>query len=408
MAIGKGSAKQLRAKRQTAKGTRASGATGGQIIRRNTSTLNLAKDQITTEAEQTSRRQLTSVRHGPRSVNGAYSGIFSPGTQSDFLSAILLRDFTAIPSITGMSITIAGTGPSYTVTRAAGDWLADGAKIGRVIRLSVGSFNANNLSKNLLIIGVTATVLTVVPLNRRLPLTAEGPIAGSTASFPGKITFTPESGHTDIYYTLEEWYPDVPYSQVSDDVKATQATIRMPGSGNCGIDLTFMGLDQSTSSTVHFTSPSVETTTEALTSSAGALFVNGVRQAVVTDASLTIDGRGAFADPVVGDDVRPDVFTGKVMVSGSFTAYFDGGTVPDLFINETTTSLLFGLSAGTAANADFVTLTISAVKLNSADPDDVETGLKRTYNYVGYYNSAGGPALATQATTIEMQDSAAP
>lgn len=407
MAIGKGSAKQLRAKRQTGKGTMALGGTGGQIVRRNTSTFNLAKESFTTESEQTSRRQLTSSRHGPRSVNGALSGILSPGTYSDFMSALLMRDFTAIVAIAGASLTIAGTGPSYTITRGAGDWLADGAKIGRGIRLTAGAFNAANLNKNLLIIGVTATVLTVVPLNRRLPMVAEGPIASATVSFPGKVTWVPESGHTDIYYTVEEWYADVPYSQRNTDVKVTQASLRIPGSGNVTMDLTMLGLDQSKDSAAYFTAPAAETTTQALTASAGALFAGGVRQAVITDASMTIDGRGALADPVVGDDVRPDVFTGKIMVSGSFTAYFDGPVLPDMFIDETTTALVFGLSSGTAANADFQTYSLHQVKLNSADPDDVETGLKRTYNYVAIYNAAGGTALATTASTIEVQDSAA-
>jgi hypothetical protein len=408
MSIGKGSLKQLRCKRQTVKGTLA-GVTGAQIVRRNTSTFTLAKDLITTDTEQTSRRQLMSVRHGPRTVNGALSGIWSPGTYADFLSALLMRDFTAITAITGASITIAGTGPSYTVTRAAGDFLADGAKIGRVIRLSVGTFAAANLNKNLLIIGVTTLVLTVVPLNRRLPLTAEGPIATSTVTFPGKITYVPGSGHTEIYYTAEEWYPDVPYSQRNLDVKVTQAALRVPGSGNATLDLTLLGLDQTTDpAAAYFTTPTVETTTQALTSSAGALFLAGVRQAVITDTSMTITAGGAAADPVVGDDVRPDVFTADVGVTGSFTAYFDSNTTPDLFINETQVSIVLGLTSGTAANADFVTLSLSQVKLTSATPDDVKTGLKRTYNFTAMYNVAGGAALATTDTTIEIQDSQAP
>lgn len=407
MGIAQGSKKQLRVKRQTAKGTIADGATGGQIIRRNTSTFNLAKETFTTESEQTTSRQLLSSTHGPRSVNGAHSAIYTPGTFADFMSALLLRDFSAVSDITGMSITIAGAGPTYTVTRAAGDWLADGAKIGRVFRLSAGTFNASNLNKNLLIIGATASVLTVVPLNRRLPLVAEGPIASATASFPGKVTWVPTSGHTDIYYTVEEWYPDVPYSQRNQDCKCTQATVRIPGSGNVTVDFTFLGLDQSSDPAVYFQSPASETTTQALTASAGALFVDGTRQAVITDVNLTIDGRGALADPVVGDDIRPDVFSGKVMVTGSCTAYFDGATLPDLYINATNTALVLGMAAGTTKDADFVTMSLHQVKLSSSDPDDVETGLKRTYNFTAEYNASGGSALATQASTIEVQDSAA-
>jgi len=65
------------------------------------------------------------------------------------------------------------------------------------------------------------------------------------------------------------------------------------------------------------------------------------------------------------------------------------------------------LAAGSEANADFVTLTMSAVKLSSSTPDDGETGLKRTYSFTAFFNSAGGAALANHATTIQVQDSAA-
>jgi len=101
------------------------------------------------------------------------------------------------------------------------------------------------------------------------------------------------------------------------------------------------------------------------------------------------------------------VFRGKVAVSGTFTAYFEGGTIPDLFRDETQTSILSALAAGSEANADFVTLTMSAVKLSSSTPDDGETGLKRTYSFTAFFNSSGGAALANHATTIQVQDSAA-
>lgn len=404
--IAQGSSKQLRFKRQTAKGTIADGSTGGQVCRRNTSTFNLQKDTYTTESEQTSKRQLTSSRHGARQVNGSLNALLSPGTYSDFVAALLLQDWTAVAPIAGMSLTIAAAGSAWSITRSAGDWLAGGAKIGRVIRLSVGALNAANINKNLLIIGATSTILTVVPVNRRLPLVAEGPIANCTASFPGKLTFVPESAHEDVYYTVEEWFPQVPSSKVSSDVKCTQAQLRMPGTGNVTADFTFLGLDQTKGTTEYFVAPTAESTTDVVTAAGGALFVAGVRKAVITDVSMTIDGRGAVADAVVGDDVRPDVFSGKVMVNGTLTGYFDSTLEDDAFIDETQVSLVLALAGGSGAADDFITMTLSAVKINSSDADDPETGIKRTYNFQATYNKAGGAALATNATTIEVQDSA--
>jgi hypothetical protein len=408
MAIGKGIAKQLRVKRQPAKGTLATPGTGGQLVRRVTSNFNLAKDSYTTENEQTSTRQIMSARHGPKVVNGTLTGNLSPGTYSDPLSAILMRDFAAIPPITGLNITVAGAGPLYTITRDAGDWIADGAKIGRVGRLG-GAFDAANVAKNVMIVGATALALTVFPLNRKA-LVAEGPIAAATFTLPGAVTFVPTSGHTDVYHTVEEFFSDIPRSQVNQDVKFHSATLRLPGSGNAGIDMAATGLDQlvdvSGPGLPYFVAPAPETTTDTLVAASGALFVNGVLKSVVTDATITIDGRGAAADPVVGDDLRPDVFTGILMASGSLTEYFNGGGLTDNFINEDNISFVMALTASKAGNADFMTINMGQVKLMSTDGDDPQVGMKRTYNFSAQYNRAGGVAAATNATTIEIQDSA--
>lgn len=405
MAIGIGVVKQTRFKRQSAKGSLA-GTSGGQILRRETSTFELAKETYTTESEITSTQQLLSSRHGVKTVNGAISGILSTGTYSDMLSAVLRRDFTAVTALTALSLTIAGSGPTYTITRGAGDFLTGGMKIGQVIRLSAGSFNAANLLKNLLITNVTSTVLTVMPVNG-VAMVAEGPIASSTVTVIGKVTYTPDTGHTNIYYTIEEWYSDVPLSERNQDVKIASVDLSLPGSGDAKISLSAVGLDQSSAGTVYLTAPTAETSSGALVAASGLLLVNGTAQAVVTDLSITINGNEQPADGVVGANIRPDVFRGKVMVTGSFTAYFDSATIPDLFRNETVTSLVSVLSDGTSGTADFISIAIPRLDLNTSSPDDGETGLKRSYSFVAEYNSAGGTGVATEKTTLYIQDSLA-
>lgn len=405
MTIAKGVFKTTRIKRQSAKGSLA-GATLGQILRREKSVFELAKETYTTESEITSVQQVKSSRHGVRIVNGSIDGILSPGTYSDPLSAILRRDFAAVTAITAMSITVAGAGPTFTVTRAAGDFLTGGIKVGMVVRLTAGSFNAANLNKNLLVISVTALVVTVMPLNG-VALFAEGPIASSTMSVPGKVTYAENTGHTNIYHTVEEWYPDTSVSERNIDVKFLKADVAIPGSGNATIKFGATGLDQTRDVTAYFTSPAAETTSDVLTAASGLLIVNGTAIAVVTDLSFTLDGKGDPAKPVVGANIRPDVFTGNLNVSGSFTAYFESGTLPDLFLNETATSLVSALSSNTTAAAEFISWSMSNVRLNSATPDDNQTGLTRTYSFVALYNGSGGAALANQATAIQVQDSLA-
>lgn len=402
MAIAQGTAKQFRFKRQTAKGTLA-GASAGQILRRTQGQLSMQKETYNTADEITSVQQMKSSRHGAKQVSGNLNGLVSPGTYADFFQALLRKDAVATTAVAGLSITVAGSGP-YTLTRATGSWLTDGIKIHDVVRLTAGSFAAGNLNKNLLVTTLTATILTCVVLNGST-LTAEGPIASATLTVPGKKTMAPDTGHTNVYYTVEEWMPDVPRSVVSSDVKVSQAQVEFPGTGNISTSFSLVGLDQTASASVYFTSPTAETTSNVLASASGVLMVGGTAVATITTASLTINGNEQPADAVVGSNLRPDVFRGKVMATGTFSAYFDGGTLSDAFLNESETSLVLVNTDGTAAAAGFVTFVMQKVKINSEERNDGETGIIGQYSFEAIYKGDGGSGTAYDLTTIAMQDS---
>lgn len=403
MAIAQGTSKSFRFKRQTAKGTLA-GTTAGQVLRRTTGSLSLEKETYNTADEITTVQQVKSSRHGARQVSGNLNGLVSPGTYSDFFQALMRKDAAATSSVTGLSITIAASGSNYTLTRATGSWITDGIKIGDVVRLTAGSFNAANLNKNLLVVTETATVLTVAVVNG-VAMVAEGPIASATLAVPGKKTMVPASGHTNIYYTIEEWMSDISRSLVSQDVKVGQAQVEFPGSGNLTASFSMVGLDQTASGSVYFTAPTGESTTDILASASGILLVGGTAVATITQASVTINGNAQPASAVVGSNVRPDVFSGKVTVSGSFSYYYEGGTISDAFLNETETSLVLVNTDGTEANADFVTLVLNRIKINSEGRDDGETGIIGQCQFEAIYKADGGAATAYDATSIAMQDS---
>ena len=405
MTIAQGTNKEVRIKRQGAKGTLA-GTSDGQILRRESANFVLAKENYTTESEITSTQQVKSNRHGPKTVNGSLSGLLSPGTYADPISAVLRRNFTAVVALTGLELDISGAGPDYTITRDTGSFLSGGIKIGMVVRITAGTFDPDNLNKNLFVIGVTALTLTVRTLNGSV-LVEETGITGATITVPGKVTYVPTSGHTNVYYTVEEWYPDAAVSERNSDVKFVQADLSLPGSGNATISLSALGLDQTRDSTAYFTSPSPESTSEVVAAANGLLIIDGESQAVVTSLSIAINGNGAVADGVVGSNKRPDVFRGKVAVSGSLTAYFEGGPLDDSYLEEANVTILSALTTSDAPDADFITFAITRSKLNSADPDDGETGLKRTYNFMSTLDSSGGSGNATEATSIQIHDSVA-
>lgn len=393
-----------RFKRQTVKGTLA-GASLGQILRRESAVFELKKETYTTESEITSTQQLLSSRHGARSVDGKITGILSPGTYSDMMAAALRQDFAAITPVSGVAITISGAGPTYTVARATGSWLTDGIKIGQVVRLSGGTLNAANSAKNLLVTAIaSATSMTVMVVNRS-SLVAEGPISACTVTATGEVSFTPITGHTNVYYTVEIYDPDVPSSERNQDCKVSALNLSLPGSGVAKIDISMLGLDQTSDTAAYFSAPTAETTTGALVASSGLLIAASGAVATVTDLSINIDTKEQLADPVVGSPIRPDIFRGKVMVQGSFTGYFDSNTMADNFRNETSISIISVMATDNSPTAKFMSLVLAAVDVNSVTPTDGETGKKRTYSFICEFNSAGGAGTATEKTTLYVQDS---
>lgn len=381
------------------------GATGAKTIRRVTGNFNLAKEAYQSEEIRTDY-QIADFRHGVRSIEGSINGELSPSAYADFFAAALGRDFTTGVAITGASITIAGTGPTYTVTRAAGSYLTDGFKIGDVVRLTAGTFNANNLAKNLLVTNVTATVLTVIVLNGST-MTAEGPIASAAVTVFGKKTFAPTSGHTNDSFTFEEWYSDIAQSEVSTGLKVNTASVSLPATGLTTVDFGFMGKDQAQSGgTQYFTSPTAQGTAGIFAAVNGALLVNGAVVALVTGLNININ-RNLSMEPVVGSNTNPDIFGGRIAVDGEFTAFFINGTFRDLFKNETESSIVVALTTSNLKDADFMSIVLPRIKVNSDTKDDGEKGIVSTHSFQALLNIAGGAGISSERTTISFQDSLA-
>jgi hypothetical protein len=404
MPIATGVAKQLRYKLESNWGA-APGTGSAQLLRRVSSDLALRK-QTYESGELNSHYQRVDFRHGVRSVEGAINGELSAGTWKDFFAAAVRRAFTTVSAITGASITVAGVGPTYTLTRGAGSWLTDGIKAGQVVRLTAGSFNAANLNKNLLVLAVTsATVLTVMPLNG-VALVAEGPVASSTLTVPGKVTFAPATGHTDQSFAIEHWHADVALSELFLGCKVNELSIGLPPTGMGTIGLQFLGKDMTTAGSAYYVTPTAETTTGILAAVNGLLVAQGGAIALVTGLNLTLRGNMS-AEPVVGSNVYADIAEGRITVDGQATALFESATLRDYFLNETEVSLVAALSASPAANADFLSFALPRVKFGGAAKDDGDKALVQTLPFTALYNHAGGTGQGTEQTTLYVQDSQA-
>lgn len=403
--VAQGINKIVSIKAQTGLGAPASGA-GAQTLRRKTSISKRTRATYTND-EIVQHQQSTGVNLGTASTSWDFDGLLSPGTYAAPLQALLRRVYTVGAATAAAALTIAGTGPTYTVTRGTGSYLTDGIKVGDVVTLSGGTFNAANAGNNMLIAALTATVATVLTLNGST-LVAEGPIASGVMTVAGKKTMAPLTGHTDTLFTVEEWYNDIGRSELLPDLRIGQCDIGLPASGNATIKLASMGLGVRTrSNTQVLTTPTPATATPVLTAVRGVVLANGVAQTGVTSISMTIKGNLTAIGPVVGSNFNPDMSRGRIEVTGTFSALFDSPTLGLLYDSETVTSLVAVMAADTTNSADFVAINLSAIKLTTDDPDDGEKAVIRTYAFTAQLNAAGGPALASDQTIISLQDSKA-
>ena len=395
MAISQGVSKRVAYKKETNWGE-LPGATGAKEIRRVTATFNLTKETYESQ-EIRSDYQVASFSHGVRSVDGSISGELSPGTYSDFIASAVAKDFVAgltIASVTADIAAAVGLGTkAFTVTRSTGSWITDGVRVGMLVQFT-GATKPENNTNNVLVIGVSALVLTVQVLSDTM-LVAETAATLAVAQ-PGKQTWAPLTGHTDDSYTFEEWYADIAQSEVYTGNKVGSVAMKLPSTGLVTCDITLKGKNlQQDGAVAYFTTPTAANTEGIFAAVSGAVVVNGVPRALITSADFTID-RGLEAANVVGSNFAADVFTGRIRVNGNISTYFSDGQFRDYFNDETEISLVFALTNGTEKDAAAMTFAMPRVKLGSDGKQDGEMGITRDHSFVAL--------LKENDTTIYVQD----
>lgn len=412
MAIFQGVDKKLIYKKQTGLGV--SGSNTPQLLRRTTSTLNLAKETYQSNEIRTDQ-QISDMRHGARQVNGTIGGELSCKTYGDFFASVLRGEWAAVAltSATGLSLTVAAGTVTGTHTITGTGLYAKGFRLGQVAHITTASPTTNN-SIRFVIVGASDTVLTVKPISS-VPL-VNGAFTTATVAIIGKSVSVSETGHKNDYYTVEHVFATATpatKSELFTDVKPTNAQVKVPSNGMATVDFPMIGLNMATGDSQVLTSPTTNTTTGIESGVNGVISAGGVPLAIITSIDFDINGNNAAADGVVGSVLRPDVFNGSITATGTITAHFDDAAngalaLRDAFINETPITITVVLSEAnstTGAN-DFIAFTLPRVKLSGADVDDTQTGLKRTFPFTALKNETDLSATSMLAkTTVIIQDS---
>lgn len=401
MGIATGIAKRLVMKKEVTYGV-LPGATGAKTLNRTTSDFNLEKE--TYQSENISENyQISDLRHGVKSVSGSLNAEFVPGAYSDLFAAALAKSFVVGSTAAAVNLTVAQAGSLYTLTRTTGSYITDGIRVGDVIRVTVGTgLAADVLNKNLIVTSLTALVATVSVLNATV-------MTGSTSTsativVQGKKTFIPLTGHTSDSFTFEEFYSNLPISEVYVGNKVNTIDVTMPASGMSTLSFGIMGKDLGqTGTSAYFTTPTAASTAGILAGVNGLVVFNGTPVALITDASINIS-RNITNATVLGSNSIAEAFDGRCNVGGSFSLYFTDATARNAFKDETEVSLIFALTTGSSATADFVSLTMGRCKINSFTKSDSAEGITASCDFVALLPTSNG---AVEQTTISVQDSLA-
>lgn len=408
MPTAQGIAKKLVIAQQTAKGTIAAvNAASAVYLRRVSSDLNLKKETYQSN-EIRPDMQVGDFRHGVRSVDGTIAGELSPGTYNLFMASVL-RQAWQTQATTGAQTTITAavtTAPAGTFTRPGGSFLTDGFKVGDVVRWTGWTVATANNAHNFLITALTATVMTVYPLDG-VSIVAKAAGDSVTCVTQGKKTWTPATGQTADFYTIEHNYSDLDLSEVFTDCAVNSMAIKLPATGMATIEANMLGLNMTpyaAANAPYFTSPAAASAYGVLASVNGALYVQGVQVALLTGLDFSI-AANLSSEAVVGSNVKPDIFRGRVVITGNMTVFFQDATFRDYFINETEVSINAAFTSNNLPNADFLAFTMPRVKVGGSSKGDGEKGIIQTMPFTALYNTSGGAAVNSLATTLSIQDS---
>ena len=397
MAKARGISKVVAYKKETTFGELA-GNSGAKQLRRTSADFTSTRSNYES-AEIRTDQQVADFRLGTRSTEGTLEAELSCGSYSELEQAVLARDFTTAGTEALVDFTIAADGMLYTLTRATGDWLTKFV-VGDVVRISVAG-SAANQDNNLIVVALTATVMTVRGISS-VALVPEA-VTGATVTAIGKKTYVPKTNHLDPSFTIEEWYSDIAQSEVHTGVKFGSWSISVPASGLVTSSFSAMGQGlKKTGTTQYFTSPTATSTAPVLAAVNGAILVDGqIGKVCATDFSINIE-RQQEASECVGSEVASTIFTGMIRVTGSMSVYFEDTYLRNKFETEEILSLVLALSSGSAKDADVMTFVLPKVKISNFSKSDSEMGIVASVDFTAMLNDVTTGGLLD--TTIAVHD----
>jgi hypothetical protein len=377
-------------------------ATGGQILRRVSTSVKLGKDTYQSN-EVRNDHQTADFRHGTKRVSGNISGELSPLTYADLFAAVFRSTWTAPVTITETDLTsIAADKTASTFMFGGGDPVAKGLRVGHVFRLT-GASDVDDNATNYFITGFSNTS------NRTVHVFPAPDTMSADTAFTlltaGKSLIVPSTGFIKRKAAVEIYNEDIDLARLFTECRFGSFDVKLPASGMATVDFGLMGRNMEVYEDVaapFFTSPAPETTTGILAAVNGLLIVNGEVQGVLTSLEIKMD-LSPSADPVVGQNVVPEIFLGRANVTGSASAMLQDGVLVGNFVDEDEISILAFLTTTEAENSPGMAFYLPRIKFSDADvANSGEGGQSVTLPFQAL--KYGGTTPGVPQTTIQIID----
>lgn len=318
--------------------------------------INKTKTAIVSQ-ERRKDRQIASVRHGFNQVGGTFGYELSVESFDDMLAAALSNDWQDAPALTG---SFGATGTTNKITRTAGGFVAAGFVPG--LTVNVGGFVTPGNNGVMQVLAVTDTELTV-----DTTLTTEAEDGPRTVTALGKVL---RVGNLLKTFTFERSFSDISQYQAFRGVAVNTMSVQLQPDQIIGGTLEMLGMSGGEMQTSSLGVPSDSPLTEPLVAFEADLYLDGVKQTVVTSLNFTL-ANGRSVQPVVGSKFSPDIFEGTCQVTGQFVGFFENAELYNKFDFEEEGSLFAKCNA---PGGDFLTFIWTRVKVNSGDMDPPQEG----------------------------------
>ena len=392
---GRNVAVSYKARASGAYGDAAAVGAGATVLRPISGGLNFTKNPIES-AENRRDGMTTRGRHGQHAVAGSYQCELGVGSFDDLFAAAFRSAWAAAVTVTQATMSTATlTCTSSVITATAGSFLTAGVRVGDVIVFTAGL--TGNLNKNLRVVGLTATTITVAEV-----LTVIG-TAVTTWSFgiKRKLIQTPTLTETD--FSFEEYEADIDASERFDGVRVGGFSLEMSPNGMVRATFNLVGQKMTpltSASAPYFTSP-VASVSLPLSVADASIRLGSESLLDVTAFTLNFDVSAGPAS-VIASPYTPDVFTNLAKVTGSITTLRRSLDQVSNFVNETQLALHVLLAEADAEPKDFFALCMTNLVLGGANKSALGADGPRTQELpimVGI-DEAGGAYDATMLKLV--------